>query len=416
MSGALAYLVSRYPAVSHTFILREVLALRARGLRIEVASVNPPDRRDTEMGPEERDEASRVYGLKHRGLRDALPALLWALATRPLALARTLVQSLSFGRGLRRFYAIAYAVEAAMLCRWMQARELQHLHVHFGNAAASVGVLAKTLSGCGLSLTIHGPDEFDDVFGQQLPAKVAAADRVVCISQFARSQLMRLCAPVQWPKLAVCRLGVDTRRYAPRASATARPPLPRRRLRLLCVGRLAPAKGQQLLLQACARLQGEGLDFELRLVGDGPDRAPLEHALQALGLSGRVSLLGARNQSEVREELALADLFVLPSLAEGIPVVLMEAMAFGLPTLSTTVNGIPELIRDGETGLLVSPGDVSALCAALRRLLTEPTLRATLAGHGRRQVRAHFELDRNLARLAEIFAGLPHVQPSGARA
>lgn len=375
MSGAVAYLVSRYPAVSHTFILREVQALRALGLRVEVASVNPPDRDAAQMTPDERAEAAATYGLKRHGVAGALGALAWALRDRPLALARTVRTAWSLGRGLRRVYALAYAVEAAMVLRWMQRRGLRHLHVHFGNAAAAVGMLVRTLGAQGLSITIHGPDEFDDVPGQQLPRKVAAADAVVCISQFARSQLMRLAGPAHWAKLQLCRLGVDPQAFVPRP----RPARAGETVRLLCVGRLTPAKGQLLLLQACARLRDEGLAFELTLVGDGPDRARLEAERDALGLHDRVRLTGALNQAQVRDELARADVFVLPSLAEGIPVVLMEAMASGVPVLSCPVNGIPELIEDGCNGLLARPGDVAALALGLRRLIEDAALRERLA-------------------------------------
>lgn len=404
----LAYLVSRYPSVSHTFILREVLGLRALGLRVDVASVNPPDRSAAQMMPEERAEAAATYGLKQHGATGALAALAWAATTRPLALLRTLAQAVGFGRGFKRLYALAYAVEAAMVARWMAGRGLRHLHVHFGNEAATVGVLTKTLAGVGLSLTIHGPDEFDDVPGQHLRAKIAAADGVVCISQFGRSQLMRLAAPAHWAKLQLCRLGVDAARFAPPVRAQANGSL-----RLLCVGRLTPAKGQLLLVHACAELQREGLPFELTLVGDGPDRARLEDAVRRHGLQHRVQFAGALNEREVQAELARADAFVLPSLAEGIPVVLMEAMASGVPCISCPVNGIPELIDHGRSGLLATPGDVADLTAQLRRLIDDTDLRQRLAVRGRAQVEQHFELGRNVARLATILRGYPAVDLKG---
>lgn len=407
--GAMAYLVSRYPAVSHTFILREVQGLRALGMRVEVASVNAPDRPAERMTADERAEAASTYGIKHHGLRGALAGLGWAAATRPVALLRTLHHAWSFGRGLRRVYALAYAVEAAMVARWMAGRDLRHLHVHFGNEAAAVGVLTKTLCDAGLSLTIHGPDEFDDVPGQKLRQKIEAADQVVCISQFARSQLMRLTAPAQWAKLQLCRLGVDTARFA--MAAEDRQP---GRVRLLCVGRLTPAKGQLLLVQACAALRNEGLDFELSLVGDGPDRQRLKAAVEAHGLRECVRFTGALNQTEVRHALTQADAFVLPSLAEGIPVVLMEAMACGVPCVSTPVNGIPELIQHDRTGLLATPGDAEALTTQLRRVVTDPALRKRLADAGRVQVQTAFHLQRNVGCLAEIFAGLPAMRLQGA--
>lgn len=405
--GAVAYLVSRYPAVSHTFILREVQGLRALGLHVEVASVNAPDREPQRMTDDERAEAAGTYGLKQHGVAGALAALGWAAATRPLALARTLRAALGFGRGLRRVYSLAYAVEAAMVVRWMSQRGLRHLHVHFGNEAAAVGTLARTLGGLGLSITIHGPDEFDDVPGQRLRHKVEMADRVVCISQFARSQLMRLTAPGQWAKLQLCRLGVDPQRFAP---AAPRAPGP---VRLLSVGRLAPAKGQLLLVNACAALRREGLAFELRIVGDGPDRARLQDAVRRQGLDACVRFTGALNQAEVRAELAQADAFVLPSLAEGIPVVLMEAMASGLPCVTSPVNGIPELIEHEHSGLFAAAGDTEALTDQLRRVITDAPLRQRLAAAGRAQVERAFHHGRNVERLAGILRALPSVQVQG---
>ena len=402
--GGMAYLVSRYPAVSHTFILREVQGLRALGMRIEVASVNAPDRSPEQMTDDERAEAEATYGLKRHGVAGALGALAWAAATRPLALLRTLREALAYGRGLRRIYALAYAVEALMVARWMTKRGLRHLHVHFGNESAAVGALVKVFNGSGLSLTIHGPDEFDDVPGQQLTRKIAAADCVVCIAQFVRAQLMRLNDPSQWPKLRLCRLGVDPALFS--APAEPRPPGP---VRLLCVGRLTPAKGQLLLVQACAELMEAGLAFELTLVGDGPDRPRLTAAVQAGGLQSQVRFAGSLNQPQVRAELARADVFVLPSLAEGIPVVLMEAMASGVPCVTTPVNGIPELIQHDRNGLLATPGDVDALALQLRRMIEDAGLRQRLSVEGLKQVRQAFNLGDNVALLAGIFRSLPSI-------
>jgi colanic acid/amylovoran biosynthesis glycosyltransferase len=410
-AGAVAYLVSRYPAVSHTFILREVQGLRALGLRVEVASVNPPDRPSERMTDDERAEHGATYGIKRHGLAGALAALGWALVTRPRSLLRTLAAAPGFGLGLKRLYALAYAVEATMVARWMAGRGLHHLHVHFGNEAAAVGALVKTFSGSGLSLTIHGPDEFDDVPGQRLRRKVEAADHVVCISQFARSQLMRLTAPAQWAKLQLCRLGVDPAHFAPSGPFRAAGPV-----RLLSIGRLAPAKGQLLLIEACAALRREGTLFALTVVGDGPDRARLEQAVKAHDLAGCVRFTGALNQAEVRAELARADVFVLPSLAEGIPVVLMEAMASGVPCVSCPVNGIPELIEHGRSGLLATPGDVDSLADQLRRLIDNGSLRLRLSLASRAQVERAFHGGHNVARLAEILRGLPAVAAPGAPA
>jgi colanic acid/amylovoran biosynthesis glycosyltransferase len=398
----LAYLVSAYPAVSHTFILREVAGLRALGHPIVTASINPPDRTPEQMEPPERAEAERTYGVKQHGVAGALAALgFWAVRA-PAALWRTLRMGLGLRPGGKPAWTgLAYAVEAAMVARWMHREGTRHLHVHFGSAGATVGVLVKRLTGCHLSLTIHGPDEFDDVTGQHLALKMQQADAVVCISQFARGQLMRLADPAHWPKLRVCRLGVEPGQF-PFAMREAAP-----QARLVCVGRLTPAKGQVLLVRALAQLRAAGLDCQLTLVGAGPDRSRIEREIAALGLQQQVMLTGALTQQQVRACLAAADIFVLPSLAEGIPVVLMEAMSCGLPCVTTPVNGIPELVQDGHTGLLAMPGDVASLALRLRRLVEQPALRRALALAAREKVRQDFDLQRNVAALGAVFASFP---------
>jgi glycosyltransferase involved in cell wall biosynthesis len=239
------------------------------------------------------------------------------------------------------------------------------------------------------------------------------ADQVVCISQFAKGQLMRISHPDDWAKLQVCRLGVDPAQFSfraspalPAASATSKSS----RARLLCVGRLSSAKAQMLLVQACARLRDEGLDFSLTLVGDGPDRSRIAQAVSSLALSDRIELTGSLNQQAVRAQLAQADIFVLPSLAEGIPVVLMEAMSSGVPCVSTPVNGIPELISHNQTGLLATPGDLDSLATQLRRLIQTPNLRSSLAHAAHAKVLADFDLPRNVAQLSRIFSGFSAVK------
>ena len=398
----LAYLVSAYPAISHTFILREVRQLRALGHHIVTASINRADRKPEQMEAAERAEAEATSVVKQDGAAGALSALMfWALRT-PMALLATLRFGLQLRSGGKAWWSgVAYAVEAAMVARWMHREGAHHLHVHFGNAGASVGVLVKRLTACHLSYTIHGPDEFDEVQGQHLALKMREADAVICISQFARGQLMRITDPAHWGKFRVCRLGVEPGqfRFALRSAGAV--------AQLLCVGRLTPAKGQILLVQALAQLRDADLLFHLTLVGAGPDRARIEAAIAAHGLGHHIALTGALTQDEVRERLARADVFVLPSLAEGIPVVLMEAMSCGVPCVTTPVNGIPELVVHDQTGLLATPGDVASLAERLRQLIEQPALRRTLALAARDKVRRDFDLHRNVAVLGGIFAAFP---------
>lgn len=396
----IGYLVSRYPAVSHTFILREVAQLRALGHRIHTASINPPDRALVDMDATERAEAEATYCVKTDGAWGALKALAGGLARRPGGVVGLLWSAARLGLGSK---GLAYAAEALMVAHWMRSHGLERLHVHFGNAGATVGLLVKALTGCHLSYTIHGPDEFDEVAGQRLALKMRQADAVVCISHFARSQLMRISRPTDWPKFQVCRLGVDPLRFSYEARRP-RSPRSEARVRLLCVGRLTPAKGQVVLVQACAALRDRHLDFHLTLVGEGPDRKRIEAEIARHRLGGQVRLTGAVGQAQVRAALACADIFVLPSFAEGIPVVLMEAMASGVPCVSTPVNGIPELIVHRRTGLLATAGDVDSLVKELETLIREPALRTHLAEGARKKIEADFDLQRNVQNLGRIFA------------
>ncbi|MFZ4623080.1 MAG: glycosyltransferase family 4 protein [Rhodoferax sp.] len=398
----LAYLVSRYPAISHTFILREIERLRTLGHTLFTASINPPDRELQAMEAYERGEAEATYFVKAHGALGGLLALLYWLIHAPLGLWVALMLGRTLGKGGQLLFGLAYVLEAAMVARWMQSHGLRHLHVHFGSVGATVGVLVKQITGCHLSYTIHGPDEFDDVPGQHLALKMQHADAVVCISGFAKGQLMRISHPDHWGKLQVCRLGVDPAQFS-----FALRPAHSGPVKLLCVGRLSAAKCQVLLVQACARLRDEGLDFALTLVGDGPDRARIERLIADQQLGGVIQLTGSLNQHAVRAEFARADGFVLPSLAEGIPVVLMEAMSSGVPCVSTPVNGIPELITHEQTGLLATPGDLDSLTAQLRRLITEPVLRLRLAQAAHTKVLADFDLKRNVQQLSGIFSGFP---------
>lgn len=397
----LGYLVSTYPAISHTFILREIQHLRRDGWQIVSASVNQPDRPLAQMESYERQEAETTYGIKADGGRGALKAVLWAVSGYGLCSVKMLASALRLGGVAKPWKGLAYGVEALMVARWMEQQGLRHLHVHFGNAGATVGLLTKRLNQCHLSLTIHGPDEFDDVPGQHLALKMKEADAVICISQFARSQLMRISDSDHWHKMQVCRLGVDPAQFPYRSRVASEV------VQMLCVGRLTPAKCQVLLVQACAQLRDAGLSFHLKMVGAGPDRARIEREVALYGLQNHITMTGALNQQEVKNAFAQADVFVLPSLAEGIPVVLMEAMCSGVPCVTTPVNGIPELIQHGVSGLLATPGDVASLTAQLQLILSSSNLRESLAKAARHKVTTDFDLANNVRHLGKLFQEFP---------
>lgn len=395
----IGYLISKYPAVSHTFILREIAAVRQRGIAVEVASINEAGGRQA-MTQAEMDEAASTFYVKRAGAMGALKALAALGLRNPGKLFAGIGLAFKLGRmePRRTLLCMFYLAEAAILAEWMRDRSLNHLHVHFATPAATVALLLKEIAPITFSMMVHGPDEFYDVSSYYLAEKITAARFVVCISFFAQSQLMKLSSGSEWQKFDIARLGVDCSHFAPRPFR-ASPGV----FEILCVGRLVAAKGQRILIEAAEQLARLGRSFQLRFVGDGPDRSELERLVGSKGLSAHVRFEGPVNQDRIREFYRQADLFALASFAEGIPVVLMEAMAMEIPCVSTAINGIPELIRDGVDGLLVAPSDADGLAAALARLMDEPALRESIGKAGRQRVLESYEISASADRLRDVF-------------
>ena len=397
----IAYLISQYPAISHTFILREILELRRLGFTILPASINAPDRPVDQLTALEREETKNTWYVKRQGVRGALSALLTTLITQPKGLGRGFAKALKLGgTDLGKIAKnLAYFVEAVMLGCWMRRENLHHLHVHFATPAATVGLLAKSIFNVGFSFTVHGPDEFYDAPGYRLAEKLAAANFVICISHYARSQIMKLSPVSQWDKYEICRLGVDTDRFTPRHARPAGEVF-----ELLCVGRLTPAKGQHILLDALALLIAAGRKASLTFVGNGPDRDSLESQTLRLGLSNSVEFAGAVNQDRILEYYTRADAFVLPSFAEGLPVVLMEAMAMEVPCITTHITGVPELIQNGANGCLTAPSDVEGLAKTIEFLIDQPEQSRQIAQAGRAKILADYKLSNSVDRLSRVFS------------
>jgi len=395
----LVYLLSIYPAVSHTFFLNEVLELRKLGFIIEVASINQPDRPRSMMPTAEVEETDRTFYVKSLGSTQAAWIAAKTILLRPHIFFRGLVAALRLGRWdlIATLYALLYFAEGLILGDWMRLRGHRHLHVHFCGPVATVGMLASITWGFPYSLTVHGPDEFYNVDNFYLQQKVERAKFIVCISDFARSQLMRVACAEHWNKMHVVRLGVDPQVFF----STQRERDAERPQEILCVGRLVASKGQLILLQACERLLLEGHSLQVRLVGAGPDREHLEAFAKQKGIPAIFE--GAKTHDETQQILEEADVFVLASFAEGVPVALMEAMAMEIPCVSTYVAGIPELIRDGLDGLLVPASSVDALATALKRLQEDPLLRRGLGISGCKRVLEFYNLPRNVSTLARVF-------------
>lgn len=403
-----AYFVSRFPEYSQTFILREIDALRARGTDVELFAIRTPpashlqDHRFREIA----DQTHYVLGV---GWIRVLSAQCHAAITHPFAYFSTALRALGLGmlspRGLA--WQAFYFVEAIVLAQLVRSTGRRHIHVHFANAGSDVAMLA-TIYGqraggdwpSTWSFTMHGPNEFSDVTHYKLGTKVASASFVCCISHYCKSQLMACSRPEDWDKLVLARCTVPTMRRSVVDRASAASP------QVLAVGRIVPEKGFFCLLEAVRLLRRGGIQCDVTFVGDGPMRTSLEEAVGAECLAGSARCVGAISHGEVLELMGRAEMFCLPSFAEGLPIVLMEAIVSGTPIVSTNVAGIPEMLTNGRSALLVPPGDEKALANAIRETLADPKgarLRAATAYRDYKQIFArHRSEDQLLSRFRKL--------------
>jgi glycosyltransferase involved in cell wall biosynthesis len=389
-----AYLASEYPAISHTFIKREVAALRDRGAIVHTFSVRASP--SAMLTPEMVEEAGRTFAILGQPLIRIAEAHAKSFFTSPAAYLKTALLAVHHRapgvKGL--LLGIAHFGEAVVLARELRRRSVGHLHTHFANAGATVGLLAAKMLDISWSFVMHGPSETDYPAGYLLGRKVEAADMVVCVSWFAHSQSMRLVGASHWHKFRLVRCGLEMDKL-PTVNPEARDPNT-----IICVGRLCSDKAQAGLLIAFSRLKQRHPKARLRLVGDGPDRAELESLAQSLGIAAETVFLGRLPENETLKEISKAGIFVLPSFWEGLPVAIMEAMALGIPVVTSRIAGVPELVLDGENGLLFAPANWEELARQLERLLKEPALGKRLARVARESVRKQHDVAES-ARLLE---------------
>ncbi len=394
----IAYLINQYPKVSHSFIRREIDELERQGFSVLRIAARGWDA--DLVDPEDLAERQRTAYLLQDGLAGLLAAALRTLLAHPWRFAGALALALAMGRRADRPWPrhLLYLAEACRMLPWLRRHGARHLHAHFGTNPAEVAMLAAALSGLPYSLTVHGPEEFDRAERLHLPRKLRRAAFVVAVSSFCRSQLYRWMAQADWHKVHIVHCALDAACLA--APERALPAAPR----LVCVGRLCVEKGQLLLLDAVHRLTSAGVAIELVLAGDGELRAALEERIAAHGLQRAVRITGWLSGDQVRSEILAARGLVLASFAEGLPVVLMEAMALGRPVLSTLIAGIPELVIPGENGWLVAAGDTDALADALLAFLSSSSAQLERMGrNGRRRVLEHHSAVIEVAKLARHF-------------
>jgi colanic acid/amylovoran biosynthesis glycosyltransferase len=397
MAKTIAYLTSCYARAGDTFIRREVEELRRRGWTVHTFSV----RRAAGEGVSEeilREQRTTSYILEQRPW-----TLLAAWARMSARAPRRMLRAIRQAQAIRwpgvrssLLHAI-YLLEASSLAEQLVDRDVEILHDHISMNSATVAMLASTLSGVPFSMTIHGPHDFMAAEHWGLGAKVAASRATVCISEFGRSQCMLYAAREQWHKLHVVRCGLDGAFLDGPVEGV--PDCPR----LVSIGRLSPEKGQILLVHAAARLRDLGVAAEIVLVGDGPSRSAIEATARQLGVEDRVHLAGWQGSEDVRRLISRSRALVLPSFAEGIPVVLMEAMALRRPVIATYVGGVPELVRPGENGWLVPAGSVEGLVSAMREALCTATKDLDRMGkRGRDRVLQNHELSAAARQLEGI--------------
>lgn len=360
-----AYLCNVYPAVSHSFVRREIEAIVELGHEVVRFSIRP--HRSDLKDPADLREAACTEVVLGRKYTSFLPAALVELVSHPYRAVKALAAACRMS-GLEPKQLLrhgAYFIEAAWLVRRMRQLDVAHLHAHFGTNPAAVGLLTRALGGPPFSFTVHGPDEFDAPVALALSRKIAAALFVVAISSFGRSQLMRWSSKDQWEKIKVIRCGVDSTFF----ENTTKPR--HVSVEFCCIARLAPQKGLPVLIDAVERLAAEGEEFSVTIIGDGELKEFLEAEIKTKGLEHRIVLAGTRSAADIRDYLQRARAFVLPSFAEGLPVVLMEALALSRPVIATSIAGIPELV-DSTCGWLIPAGSVDALVAAMREALHTP--------------------------------------------
>lgn len=394
-----AYLVNQYPKVSHSFIRREILALERRG--VEVARIALRGWDADVVDPEDIVERAKTRYVLRDGLLPLLGAALRAGATDPRRFLRALGTAVAMSRRSVRPlpYHLVYLAHACRIRDWLARAPVTHLHAHFGTNAAEVALLLRLLGGPAYSFTVHGADEADNARHLALDRKVRDAKFVAAISAYTRSQLLRHIDPDEWGKVEVVHCGLD-----PDFFVADDPPTPESP-RFLCIGRFSGEKGHLILLEAFADIAAARPDCRLVLAGDGELRPRIEAKIAALGLADRVRITGWISGDEVREEILGTTVLVQPSFQEGLPVVIMEAMALRRPVISTFVAGIPELVLPGETGWLVPAGSAGDLAGAMAASLAAPPgeLRRMGMAAGARARRRH-DIDREAAKLAALFA------------
>ena len=393
----ITYLINQYPKVSHTFIRREILALERLGHDIQRVALRGWD--ETPIDSQDiLEQTKTVYVLKN-GIVSLLFSAFKSLLQKPVCFFTALYLAIKIGIRADRplIFHLVYFLEACQVYSEAKQFNSQHLHAHFGTNPSEIAMLVNALGGLPYSFTVHGPEEFDRPQFLKLSEKINRAKFVVAISSFGRSQLMRWVSFDNWHKIKIVHCGLEPDFFSIPAIAIPTKPS------IVCVGRLCEQKGQLLLIEAVKNLGEQQVDFELILAGDGEMRAEIESLITKYQLESKVKITGWISSEEVRAHILASQVLVLPSFAEGLPVVIMEAMSLRRPVISTYIAGIPELVQDGENGWLCVAGDITALTNTIREALSTSVVRLQEMGDAAfTRVTARHHIDIESAKLADF--------------
>jgi glycosyltransferase involved in cell wall biosynthesis len=389
----IAYLLHNFPGITDTFIKREIRSLQRLGTNVTVISVWKPNH--SQATPEILSEWSKdTIFLMPRSTFSIVQILLWSIARHPIRFLGALYLTFSTARpGFRGIiFQLFYFCEAVLAADVLRKKSIDHVHNHIGDQSGTVTMLAAKLANIEYSITFHGWPVFFDAKYSRIKEKVRGAKFVRAISYFCRSQLIMFSGCDDPERINVVHCGLSIDRYDYRA--------PREQVKtLFCAARLSPEKGISFLIRALKELSDRGKELELRLAGNGPSRDQLKELANNLGVSENVKFIGFLNEDEIIGELRAADLFVLPSFIEGIPVAAMEAMAVGVPVIVTNIAGTSELVEDGKTGLLIRPSDSHALTDAIALAMENHSFRLRVSELGRKKVMDEFDIDKESAKL-----------------
>jgi colanic acid/amylovoran biosynthesis glycosyltransferase len=395
--------MTHYPRLAQTFIGGEIIAVERAGVIVLPFAMNLPSPNEL-AAPGAAGAANRTTYLKSQ-MGKALMALARQVLRHPIGVGRIVAMALSSagrspGRMIRR---MAHLLQAALVAREAIRERLDYLHGQFGLAPATIAWLASALTAVAgrptpFGFTIHGFHDFVDPRESRLDLKARDASRVLCVSDYTRAQLCLVTEPTLWHRFHVARCGIDLSEFSYRTPPQiGRPPL------VVAVGRLSPEKGFDVLITALSHLKSMGVPQRLIIIGDGPLRPSLEATAMDAGVAELTEFTGELSPREVRAHLQQADLFCLPSFSEGLPISIMEAMAIGVPVVTTWIAGIPELAEAGVTAVTVPPSNTKALAEALRGLTADEPLRLRLASAARARVEEQHDRERCGAVIARHF-------------